>query len=156
VRLRRPLAQSPSADAAGADTVALRGVVDDRRLAVEVERHSRRTRAELPLTPGLGWTFVLPTEVALDTGAAWANALWLAALIAPAGWWLGLSMTSTRATARAGLVTLATIAATLLLIPQVLGAAPSTWWEWSGSVIGAAFGWALGKRARARPGDERR
>lgn len=156
VRLRRPLAQSPSADAAGADTAALRGVVDDRRLAVEVEREARSTRAELPLTAGLGWTFILPTEVALDTGAAWANALWLAALIAPAGWWLGLSMTSPRATARAGLVTLATIAATLLFIPQVLGAAPSTWWEWSGSVVGATLAWALGRRARARPGDERR
>jgi hypothetical protein len=67
------------------------------------------------------------------------TALWLGALILPAGYWAGFTR---RPVLGLGAVA-ATLAAGLGVVPFLTGYPPPHWSEWLGGFLGAALGWAL-------------
>ncbi|MGQ0715411.1 MAG: VanZ family protein [Gemmatimonadaceae bacterium] len=150
VRVRDALAVRGAGSAK--DTALLRGHVDGDALRVEVARNSRKAVSRLPLTAGLGWTFIVPTALDLDARWQLLNALWLAALIAPAAYWLAQSAAPrSRRSAITGAALAVIALSALALVPTMIGVAATRLPEWTGLAAGLAGGWAAGGRAmRAR------
>ena len=71
------------------------------------------------------------------------TALWLGALLLPAGYWAGFA---TRAAGTIGGLA-AVVLAGLGLIPALAGVDPVHWSEWAGAGAGVAVGWALSQIA---------
>ena len=67
------------------------------------------------------------------------TALWLGALILPAGYWAGFIR---RPVWGLGGVA-ATLGAGLAVLPSLTGYPPAHWSEWLGGFLGATLGWAL-------------
>lgn len=116
-------------------------------------RVSARTGAELRerevrLTPAMGWALILPWNGYLD-GAWWKDALWLAALAAPVGYWVvfagagrGTAFTLALGVAMVGALT-GGAAAARLAVPGPL--------VWLGAMLGATLAGAVAHVARRVP-----
>jgi hypothetical protein len=152
-RLRAPELALPGALAAyreGAPPAAarldaaLRG--DTLRLAV-VAGGTRRV-ATARLTPGTAWR-LLPAPGAWGPERRAPSALWLAAALAPFGYWLGRAAARGGA-ARAGALAAAVVAGGLWGVPAAAGHAAAPWWEWAGAALGVTAAWAAAWAA-ARP-----
>jgi len=131
--------------------VLLESGIEGRNLLLRATNEGIRSEVRVPQTVGLGWTSMLPFRLGVFNESAVFNPVWLASLVLPLAYWFG------RASPRAGLaMTFAAIALGLLLIPALGGAAPTTWPEWIGGVVGGLSGWSAGARSRLRPTREPR
>lgn len=109
-----------------------------------VERAGERRERHVALTPSMGWSLVLPWDAALD-GAWWMDALWLAALALPWGYWAAAAHARAAQLGAGGAVLLAALAAAALLTRLALPPAGA----WLGLMAGAGLGATLGWRGRA-------
>lgn len=123
--------------------VELVGQVSGPRLRLAAAHEGGRRSVELRLSPSFGWTLLLGMPIEPGVTLRLAAALWLAALILPAGYWAGLSDPPA---STAGLLGGAVIAG-LGLLPAVAGFDPVHWSEWLGAAGGLALGWALSRIA---------
>jgi hypothetical protein len=105
-----------------------------------------QAEARLPLTVGLGWTTLLPFRYPFWDEWVLLNAVWLAGLVLPAGFWAGRTDPALGAIVMVGVVVLG-----LAVIPRWAEAFPSLPTEWLGASIGAAVGWAGGVYSRDHP-----
>jgi VanZ family protein len=103
---------------------------------------SSRTEV-VPLSVGLGWTGLLPFDLAISREWKVINPVWLAGLIVPLAYWFGRGAPGTGA-----LLTAILLGAGLILIPWLTHAAPTSRSEWIGAMAGALGGLALGFRSR--------
>lgn len=148
VRLRHGV-PSPKAGSGDARSIWMFGYTDGQQLTVAAGQKPALTASRLPLSPGLGWTLFLPTDVALDYGAQWISALWLAVLMAPAAYWLSLGAGAGRAARRWTAMALASaIAIALAAVPLLFDTSAAVVAEWIGTTMGASGGWLLGLTIR--------
>lgn len=112
---------------------------EDRRIWISSSHSGRRRSVEMTLSPSFGWSTLLWWR--LESGAEFRTltALWLGALIFPAGYWAGFTR---RPIWGLGGVA-ATLAGGLAVLPFLTGYPPAHWSEWLGGFLGAALGWAL-------------
>jgi hypothetical protein len=119
--------------------VELVGMVDGRRLRLSAAHDGGRRAVELALSPSFGWTLLFGVPVEPGPALRLVAALWLGALLLPAGYW---ARRGARPAGAIGAIGGAVIAG-LGLIPAVTGFQPVHWSEWGGAAGGAALGWAL-------------
>lgn len=150
--LRDPYAKAYRAFSADpAAPVTVEGGLADRHLMVATRGEGAVARADLPLTPGLGWMLVLPlTRYPFDYRPEWTSAVWVALPLLLVGFWEGRRRTRPGTCALAGLLLLG---AGLAGTAAVLGAARDGWHSWLASATALALGWCVGRYA---PGDAAR
>ena len=98
---------------------------------------------ELTLSPAYGWTLLFPIPMAPGAPLRIAAAIWLGALLLPAGYWAGLAARPAGAVGALGAVVIAGLG----LVPALAGFDPAHWSEWVGAGGGVAAGWALSRIA---------
>jgi VanZ like protein len=105
-------------------------------------------RDTLRLSPSLGWLLLSPFDVAFTPALSGVSALWLVALVFPAGYWLGWSSVGAAGRWRATLLGALGGAAIigLAVAPAVAGTSVASWWEWLSAGIGAAAGVLIAPR----------
>ena len=149
LRLRTPIVALRGAFAGAGAWMDVGGAEDRAALRVWAVRDGARREASVPRTPFLAWALVSPIAVPLAGWATPLSALWLAAPLALASYWLGRGTTAARP--RVTLALLAPlVAASLVLVPLAAGLAAARWWEWLAAAAGLALG-ALAARASVRP-----
>ena len=92
----------------------------------------------LPRTIGLGWALLLPWDISLD-GAWWpANALWLAILVAPIGFFTVRSSRTADVSARPRVTwwPMALVLVTIVAMPAAMGMSSLRPGEWAGVAAG--------------------
>jgi hypothetical protein len=127
--------------AARGDTVRLTVAVDGRERAGVVR-----------LTPTMAWALLVPYARPWGPERRLLNALWLAAFLAPAGYWLrrGTGVEPTQHAAAAGAAG-ALVALGLGVVPHLVGAAAADGWEWIWALVALGAGYALGRGPRVAP-----
>jgi hypothetical protein len=127
------------------DTVSVRAVMADRSWRLEARSGADHAGTAVPLTIGLGWVALLPFRYPVWQEWIVMNAIWLAALVLPWTYWHG------RADRWRAIVWAAPVLVLGCgLLPPLLGAAPATLTDWSGTGSGAVVGWLLGVLSRRR------
>jgi hypothetical protein len=117
----------------------LRAGQEGRRIWIS-SRHSGRQRSvEVTLSPSFGWSSLVWWRLRPGPRLRIFTALWLGALILPAGYWAGFIRHPVLG--MGGIA--ATLATGLAVIPFLTGYPPAHWSEWLGGFVGAALGWAL-------------
>ena len=132
---------------ASRDTVTARAHVSRRLLRVESIANGSSQVRELALGPHLGWSFLLPGRTGLPPMIrAAADALWLAFLLLPVGYWAGRSMRRADDPDRKapltglGLGTAALIVG-LWAIPAAIGVTPAPPLAWALAAACLFVGW---------------
>ena len=115
----------------------------DRRIWVSSSYSGGQRSVELALSPSFGWSLLMWWRLQPDAEFRTLTALWLGALIFPAGFWAGCIRRP--AWGLGGVA--ATLAGGLAVIPFLTGYPPVHWSEWLGGVLGAVLGWALHRSA---------
>jgi hypothetical protein len=117
----------------------LQAAQEGRRIWISSSHSGRRRSAEMMLSPAFGWSSLMWWRLHASSEFRILTAVWLGALILPAGYWAGFIRRPTW-----GLVGVAaTLAAGLVLVPVLTGFPPPHWSEWLGGALGAGLGWAL-------------
>jgi hypothetical protein len=131
----------PAPAASARDTVHLTAGVVNRVLLLRAEYGGAVRETRMPLSPGIGWSYLIPFHYAFGPEAPLLSMLWLGCLTFVVGYW------SARTRGRPAPALLAlTIALGLAAIPVLLGCHSATWWEWFAAIAGGAGGWKLGFR----------
>jgi VanZ like family len=123
--------------------VHLTATSDGHRLQLSATHDGGRRAVELALSPSYGWMLLFPIPIAPGTPLRFVAALWLGALVLPAGYWAGLAARPAKAIGALGGVVIAGLG----LIPALAGFDPVHWSEWLGAGAGVAVGWALSQIA---------
>jgi hypothetical protein len=123
--------------------VELVGRVEGRRLLLAAAHEGGRRAVELRLSPSFGWTLLFAVPLEPGVPLRLAAALWLAALLLPAGYWAGLAERPVGAFGLLG----GMVIAGLGLLPAVTGFDPVHWSEWLAAAAGVALGGALSRFA---------
>lgn len=128
-----------------------------RARAGDIVHESRYT-----LTPSTTWTLIFPFQIwAPDPEVPVLTSLWLAALLAPVGYWLAWAAGRGRSAARRAVAAAAAGVALLTLglvaAPLATGLRPCALWEWCAAAVGLTVGgvaaWRRGRKdAAADPG----
>jgi len=87
-----------------------------------------RTTCDLGFGPGDGWSLLVSSSAVPSGTRALLQALWMAAVVAPAGYWARRSVGSVAA--------VALLAAWLLVLPSFTDLLPTRPQEWGGAVVG--------------------
>jgi VanZ like protein len=124
--------------------VELTGEVDGHRLRLSAADGDGRRAVDLALSPSYGWTLLFPIPLGPGTPLRIAAAIWLGALLLPAGYWGGLADRQVGALAAVGAVVMVGLG----LVPSLSGFEPVHWSEWLGAGGAIAVGWALSRMAR--------
>lgn len=135
-----------SAAPAAAPPILVRAGVAHRALFLEVHGAPGAAELVLPLTVGLGWTLLVPWVLRLTQVPTLANALWMAMLLLPLGYWAALgSRPRPTWTIVAAVVLLLVLG--LGVLPVAIGAHATPVGEWLGAVAGLTLGAAAAARA---------
>jgi hypothetical protein len=116
---------------------------EGRRIWISSSHSGRQRSVELTLSPSFGWSILMWWRLQPGAEFRTLTALWLGALIFPAGYWAGCIRRP--AWGLGGVA--ATLAGGLAVIPFLTGYPPAHWSEWLGGFLGAALGWALHRSA---------
>ena len=181
-RLRDPRLRVRTADLGSAERGPLRILAQarDDEMRLSVVRGVARVSSDLPLTPGLGWSFFTSSYRVKPAVRPWITALWIVVLIAPIGYWgmhgwavggsspehrsrqaasRGHTTSSTGQDAPrsprgsrllAGLGAAGMLAMALGLAPVVFRIGIAPWPEWLAATIGLAAGSCAGRLACTR------
>jgi hypothetical protein len=117
----------------------LRAGQEGRRIWITSSHSGRQRSVAVTLSPSLGWSALVWWRLQPGPKLRMFTALWLGALILPAGYWAGFI----RHPARGWGAIVATLATGLAVIPFLTGYPPAHWSEWLAGLLGAALGWAL-------------
>jgi hypothetical protein len=112
---------------------------EGRRIWISSSHSGRRRSVEMILSPSFGWSTLVWWRLQASPEFRILTAVWLGALILPAGYWAGFIR---RPVWGLGGVA-ATLIAGLAVVPFLTGYPPPHWSEWLGGFLGAALGWAL-------------
>ena len=117
----------------------LRAGQEGRRIWISSSYSGRTRSAEITLSPPLAWSTIMWWRLQPSRAFRLLTAIWLGALILPAGYWAGFVK---RPVWGLGAV-VATLVAGLAVVPSLTGYPVAQWWEWVGGTLGSALGWAL-------------
>ena len=144
LKLFAPVVRLPGAFPSRPDgPVALTAEADGHHLRLSAAHDGGRRVVELTLSPAYGWTLLFPIPMAPGAPLRIAAAIWLGALLLPAGYWAGLAARPAGAVGALGAVVIAGLG----LVPALAGFDPAHWSEWVGAGGGVAAGWALSRIA---------
>ena len=111
-------------------------------------------RETLRLSPGLGWLLASPLDIGLGRDLWWANALWLAALTLPLGYWGAVAWASDSVNRSRRLMTSIGLGSALIvglvLAPLTAGISVAAGREWASALCGLTLGYVLSSLARRR------
>jgi hypothetical protein len=127
------------------DTVTIEAGMANRALTIRSQSGTRQLTTELPLTVGLGWSSLVPVRYPVFNEWVLFNAVWLAGLIVPTGYWAGRWSPG-----RALVLLMVVLVGGLVAVPYLTAAAPTTRPEWIGALLGAAMSWGAGFLSRRR------
>ena len=116
---------------------------EGRRIWVSSSHSGRRQSEEMTLGTSFGWSILMWWRLHPGGEFRTLTALWLGALIFPAGYWAGFIRRPLWGFAAVA----ATLAGGLAMLPFLTGYPPAHWSEWLGGFLGAALGWALHRSA---------
>ena len=122
--------------------VGIEAGIENRAFVIRVDSEGTTRARLLPFSPHWSWAALLPVDYAFGAEERVVTALWLAAMLAPLGWWAGRARG--RVPVLAGVVLIAGVAGLRLLFG--LGPAPPA--EWLGAVVGLGAGLLLSRGAR--------
>ena len=135
LKLFAPVVRLPGAFPSRPDgPVALTAETDDHHLRLSAAHDGGRRVVELTLSPAYGWTLLFPIPMAPGAPLRIAAAIWLGALLLPAGYWAGLAARPAGAVGALGAVVIAGLG----LVPALAGFDPAHWSEWVGAGGGVA------------------
>jgi hypothetical protein len=117
----------------------LRAGQDGRRIWISSSHSGRQRSVEVTLSSSFGWSSLVRWRLRPGPRLRVLTALWLGALIFPAGYWAGFIRRPIRALGGVA----ATLAAGLAVVPFLTGYPSAHWSEWLGGFLGATLGWAL-------------
>lgn len=140
LRLGRPALRLPGA-LPSTPGVELQVAAGERgsTLWAEWTSRGRRHRAMQALSPSFGWSLLTFFRYAYGRGVRPITMIWIAAWLAPIGYWASLAP-GKRRSRFLGLLLL--VAAGLALVPLAGGYHPVHWTEWAAALAGLAIGWA--------------
>ena len=127
------------------DTLTIQAGIADHAIVIRSQSGTRQLITELPLTVGLGWSSLMPFRYPVFNEWALFNAVWLAGLIVPTGYWAGRWSPG-----RALVLLMVGLVGGLVAVPFLTAAAPTTRPEWIGALLGAALSWGAGFLSRRR------
>jgi hypothetical protein len=96
------------------------------------------------VTPTCGWRLVSPFDAPIGPRAPFLDAIWIAILLCPTGYWLGRGTTATRAAACGGLLLVLGTG----LLPLVFGLPRAGAVEWIAGVVGLTASAWVGRTAK--------
>jgi VanZ family protein len=96
------------------------------------------------VTPACGWRLVSPFDAPIGPRAPFLDAIWIAILLCPTGYWLGRGTTATRAAACGGLLLVLGTG----LLPLVFGLPRAGAVEWIAGVVGLTASAWVGRTAK--------
>lgn len=140
--LRLDRARPPEAG----ELVRVIGGVRGRMLWIASSYGGERRYRELALSPGFGWSLLLPFEYAYGPEVHFLTSLWIAGLLLPLGYWARWSRWPARARPRVAAGLAAVVAAGLAAVPWLAGYLPVHPSEWLAAAVGLAAGWAVASR----------
>lgn len=128
------------------DTVRITGGIVRNHYLLRAEGRAGTKQMSVPFSAGWAWSGLLPFKHQIGPEAALVTALWLGALMFPAGYWLG---------AGGGPWSIAWIVAVTALglagATALAGLPTGSWSEWLGSLGGGLAGWIVGRAAGPGP-----
>jgi hypothetical protein len=118
-----------------------------RVMSVSSDGAGQATSVALRRTIGLGWALLTPWNLTISRAWWPANALWLAVLTFPVGFFSGRSSHAAPDEPRRAFAwwPLVLVVATMAIIPAFVGLALPGAGEWTGVLLGAVGGLALGR-----------
>ena len=129
-----------------ADYITMKATSNPRAISLLLTEGREATRLDVRRSVGLGWTLILPWDVAVTPRWWVANAAWLAALLLPVGFF---TFRSGRHRNGAGVVVaswpLLLTVGTLLITSRVFGLSSPGIGEWIGVIAGIVAGGTLEK-----------
>ncbi|MEP6764377.1 MAG: VanZ family protein [Gemmatimonadaceae bacterium] len=131
----------------GKEIRTLEVVVRPESWSIQSERSGITASATLPLTLGLGWTFVQGAIRLGGTASAFISIVWMCVLFFPVGFW------SAQHGSRLGVVagSFAFVLATALwVLPSYAGIAPTTLLEWVEAIAGFIAGISCARLTQRR------
>ncbi|HKV49946.1 MAG TPA: VanZ family protein [Gemmatimonadaceae bacterium] len=129
------------------DTVRVAGGIVRGALVVSASSNRGGTRRDrVALTPGLGWSFLIPWGYALGAATPLLSMLWLGGLLTPIGYW---AARTTRVAESIALVGVSAVMG-LVVVPLAMHASPAGWIEWVGCALGVAIGLLTGRLGTRR------
>jgi hypothetical protein len=139
-------ALSPPVDKVGGagQNLIVEVVSNPRAMTVRVNRPDNPTVA-VPRTAGLGWTLLLPWDVAITPGWWIANAAWLAALVLPVGYFTARSARHATRSGWANRWPLLLSLGALIAGPSMFGLSMLGVGEWAGVLTGLIAGAAIAR-----------
>ena len=153
IRLRASelLLRSPSFGIPGVLSDSDNGVAQPVRLQgsyfpERVSLRADQAAVNVPLTVGMGWSFLVPVELAIGRWASAVSALWLAMLFLPLAYWATKGWRVTGWT-----VPMLVAVVGLALFPLSKTVAATSPLEWLGVVVGIAAGVLLARSSREEP-----
>ena len=102
-------------------------------------------RAEVRLTPGLGWMLVLPLGFyPFDFRPEATSAIWTALPLVLIGFWIAIARTTRAAAVAAGS---SVLALGLIAVPPLTGVARQGWEAWAACATALLIGWTVARYA---------
>ena len=129
-------------DSAGI-AVRLSAVERARRIRLSSSYQGRERGLDLALSPGMGWTLVVPFPLAVGIGVRWVTAVFLFLIALPLGYWGGWCRSVWQA---AGLLVVGLFLG-LWATEYAAGLPPVHWTEWLAAIAGGTGGWQLARLA---------
>jgi len=124
------------------DTIQLTGGIVHGALVVGATSSGGVTRTRrVALTPGLGWSFLIPWGYAMGAETPLLSMLWLGGLLVPIGYWAARGRHVAEPIVAIGVAALLG----LVVAPIVMHGSPAGWLEWAGSALGVATGLMVGR-----------
>jgi hypothetical protein len=123
------------------DTIVVSGTFDHQRVTLRSAVAGQIRTATVTPNASTGWALLLPRRHALGPEMPLVDALWMAALLLPLGYWGW----SAKQAVRTLLAAVAAPAAALLLFPPLFGFPLASGAAWAGFAAGAAAGAVLAR-----------
>ena len=122
--------------------VRIEAGIEVRAYVIRVDADGATRTRILPFSPHWTWAALLPVDYAFGREAGVVTALWLAAMLAPLGWWAG------RARGRAPAVASVALVAGVAGIRMLFDLSPAPPAEWVGALGGLGIGLLLAHGVR--------
>jgi hypothetical protein len=123
------------------DTVRAVAGLRDNRLHVRAESKRGVTSREMNLTPGLGWTMLVPATVGLGKWSTSISALWVWFSLVPLGFWAAIAVRRGGERRRLVMMSVPILAALgLTILPSMIGGAGAGIAELAGAAAGLICG----------------
>lgn len=130
------------------DTVRIGARATAAAMTLWLESDTRRVERRIALDAALGWSLLHPYYLSLGPSLHALSALWLVGLFFPLGFWSALAERRGQNLIRGAIAVISALAMGLYGVSAIAHLSPAPAGVAIGGVIGAALGWASGRKVR--------